>query len=341
METAMTFTRALLCGAALLTLGASASAATLDDVKNRKELICGVTTGLPGFSAPDDSGAWQGFDAEYCRAVAAAIFDNPAAVRFAPTTPKDRFTALQSGEVDILSRVTTWTLSRDASLGFDFIGIAYYDGQGFMVRKDLGVTSGKDLDGASVCTQTGSTTEQNLGDYFRAQGHKYELVTFEGNADVVKAFEAGRCEVLSTDRSGLAAQRLLLANPDDFVVLPETFSKEPLGPLVRQGDSQWADIGRWTLSALVAAEEFGITKANVDEFLKSENPEIRRLLGVEGNLGEQLGLTPDWAFRVIKHLGNYGEIYERTIGAGSPLKLERGVNALWSKGGLQYALPFR
>ncbi|GGE41893.1 amino acid ABC transporter substrate-binding protein [Agaricicola taiwanensis] len=337
----MRFKFPTLAGAALLVMTAPASAATLDVVKDRKEVICGVTTGLPGFSAPDDKGAWQGFDAEYCRAVAAAIFDNPDAVRFQPTTPKDRFTALQSGEVDILSRVTTWTFSRDASLGFDFIGVAYYDGQGFMVRKDLGVASGKELDGASVCTQSGSTTEQNLADYFRATNQKYEIVTFEGNSDVVKAFEGGRCEVLSTDRSGLAAQRLLLANPDDFIVLPDTFSKEPLGPVVRQGDSQWADIGRWTLSALVAAEEFGITKANVDEFLKSENPEIRRMLGVEGDLGEQLGLSKDWAYRIIKHSGNYGEIYERTIGMGSPLKLERGINDLWTKGGLQYALPFR
>lgn len=326
---------------AVLATTAITQAATLDVVKNRKELACGVTTGLPGFSAPDDKGVWQGFDTEYCRAVAAALFDNPNAVRFQPTTPKDRFTALQSGEIDILSRVTTWTFSRDASLALDFVGIAYYDGQGFMVRKDLGVKSGKDFDGASVCTQTGSTTEQNLGDYFRATKQKYELVTFESNGDVVKAFEAGRCEVLSTDRSGLAAQRLLLANPDDFIVLPDTFSKEPLGPAVRQNDSQWADIGRWVLSALVAAEEFGITQANVDEFLKSDNPEVRRLLGVEGNLGEQLGLDKDWAYRIIKHVGNYGEIYDRTIGLGSPLKLERGINALWTKGGLQYALPFR
>jgi general L-amino acid transport system substrate-binding protein len=327
--------------AAALAIAGTASAATLDVVKERKELVCGVTTGLPGFSAPNDQGKWSGFDAEYCKAIAAALFDNPEAVRFAPTTPKDRFTALQSGEIDVLARVTTWTLSRDASLGFDFVGVSYYDGQGFLVRNDLKVTSGKELDGASVCTQSGSTTELNLSDYFRANNQKYELVTFESNSEVVKAFEAGRCEVLSTDRSGLAAQRLLLAKPDDYSVLPDTFSKEPLGPLTRQGDSQWTDIARWTLSALVAAEEFGVTQANVDEQLKSANPEVRRLLGADGNLGEQLGLTKDWAYRIIKHVGNYGEVYDRTLGAKTPLKLERGLNALWTKGGLQYALPFR
>ncbi|MEQ8640886.1 MAG: amino acid ABC transporter substrate-binding protein [Alphaproteobacteria bacterium] len=333
----------LVAGAAtaILAFTGVASAATLDDVRAKGHVQCGVSQGLPGFSNPDENNNWSGIDVDLCRAVAAAIFDDPNAVRFTPLSAKERFTALQSGEVDILSRNTTWTQSRDTQLGLDFVGVNYYDGQGFMVRKDLGVTSAFELDGASVCTNLGTTTELNMADFFRANNMAYTPVLFEKADEVVAAYDAGRCDAYTTDRSGLAAQRIKLSNPDDHVVLPEIISKEPLGPVVRHGDNQWGDIVRWTLYAMIEAEELGVTSDNVGAMMSSDNPNIKRLLGSEGALGENLGLTNDWAARIILHVGNYGESYEANVGPATTLGLERGANALWSSGGLMYAMPMR
>ncbi len=322
-------------------LAGAADAATLDNVKQRGTLICGVSQGLPGFSTPDDKGVWTGLDVDVCKAIAAAIFNDPAKVKFVPLTAKDRFTALQSSEVDVLSRNTTWTISRDTSLGLNFAGVTYYDGQGFMVRKSLKVKSALELNGASVCTQTGTTTELNVADYFRSQKLKYEIVAFATNDETIKAYDNGRCDVFTTDASGLYAERLKLAKPDDHIVLPEIISKEPLGPAVRHNDDQWLDIVKWTTFALITAEELEITQANVDQMLKSDNPEVKRLLGTEGAYGEGLGLTKDWAYRIIKHVGNYGEVFERNVGVTTKLGIARGQNALWNKGGLQYAPPVR
>src|SRR5438552_7413328 len=319
----------------------AASAQTLKTVKDRGQLSCGVSQGLPGFSSPDDKGNWTGLDVDICRAIAAAIFNDATKIKFVPLSAKDRFTALQSGEIDVLSRNTTWTLSRDTSLGANFTGVTYYDGQGFMVKKSLKVNSALELNSASVCVQTGTTTEQNLADYFKANNMKYEVIAFGTADEAVKAYESGRCDVFTTDVSGLYAERLKLANPADHAVLPEVISKEPLGPMVRHGDDQWFDIVKWTLYAMVDAEELGISSKNVDEALKSNQPEIRRLLGVEGNFGEQLGLTKDWMVRVLKQVGNYGEVFERNVGSGSKLAISRGVNRLWTKGGIQYAPPIR
>jgi general L-amino acid transport system substrate-binding protein len=315
--------------------------ATLDAVKQRGTLNCGSNTGLAGFGQPDAQGGWTGLDVEFCRAVAAAIFNDPSKVKFVPLSAKDRFTALQSGEVDVLARNTTWTLSRDTSLGLNFVGINYYDGQGFLVRKSLKVASALELSGASVCVQQGTTTELNLADYFRANKLQLKSVTFASSDETLKAYEAGRCDAFTTDASGLYAERLRVAKPDDHMVLPEIISKEPLGPVVRHGDDQWHDIVMWTHFAMVNAEELGVTKANVDEQLKSQNPDVKRLLGAEGKFGEALGLTNDWAYRIVKHIGNYGESFDRTVGQGSPLKIARGLNGLWTKGGLQYAPPIR
>lgn len=314
---------------------------TLKSVQKKGFLQCGVSQGLPGFSNTDNKGKWSGIDVEVCRSMAAALFNDPAKVKFTPLSAKERFTALQSGEIDILSRNTTWTMTRDNKLGVDFVGVTYYDGQGFLVRKKLGVKSAKDLDGASVCTNTGTTTELNVTDYFRAQGMKIKLVAFEKSDEVVRAYDTGRCDVYTTDQSGLYANRLKLKKPADHIVLPEIISKEPLGPLVRHGDNAWGDIARWTLYVLVAAEELGVTKANVDKMLKSKNPEIKRLLGVEGELGSFLGLKKSWGYQIVKHVGNYGEIFERNVGVNTPLKIKRGLNALWTDGGLQYSMPFR
>jgi general L-amino acid transport system substrate-binding protein len=328
-------------GAAVGLAATAASAGTLDDVKAKGFVQCGSNTGLAGFAQPDSAGNWTGFDVDVCRALAAAIFNDPTKVKFTPLTSKDRFTALQSGEVDLLSRNTTWTMSRDTSLGLKFAGVNYYDGQGFMVRKSLNVTSALQLSGASVCTQTGTTTELNLADFFRSKNMKYEVVSFEKSDEVNKAYDSGRCDAMTTDASGLYAERLRLTNPADHIVLPEIISKEPLGPLVRQGDDPWFNVVKWTLFAMLNAEELGVTKANADEMLNSQNPEIRRLLGKEGKFGEGIGLSNAWAYQIVKHVGNYGESFERNIGQGSPLKIARGVNALWSKGGLQYAPPVR
>jgi general L-amino acid transport system substrate-binding protein len=328
--------------AAVTVLGAGAAAAqTLEDVTSRGNLSCGVTTGLAGFAAPNDQGEWEGFDVDFCRAVSAAVFGDPDMVSYVPTTAKERFTALQSGEIDLLARNTTWTLTRDVNLGFEFVGINYYDGQGFMVRRDLGVDSAMELDGASVCIQTGTTTELNLADFFRTNEMQFEPVTVDTSDQAREAYEAGRCDVYTTDSSGLAAQRSSMTDPAEHKILPEIISKEPLGPLVRHGDNQWGDINRWVLNALITAEELGVTSENVDDMLDAENPEIRRLLGSEGTMGEMLGLPNDAFYQAIKQVGNYGEIFEKHIGVNTPLGLERGLNALWKDGGILYSPPFR
>ena len=319
-----------------------ASAGTLDDVKKKGFIQCGVSTGLAGFAFTDAAGEWDGFDVVMCRAVAAAVFGDPKAIKFTPTTGKTRFTALASGEVDVLFRNTTWTYSRDVDLKFTFLGVNYYDGQGFMVPKSLGVSSAKELDGATVRIQTGTTTELNLADFFRSNNMSYEPVPIETNAEAQQQFLAGACDVYTTDASGLAATRATFENPGDYVILPEIISKEPLGPLVRHGDNAWGDLVRWTLNALISAEELGITSANIDELRKgTNNPEINRILGTEGNLGEMLGLSADWAYNAIKAGGNYGELFEKNIGENTPIGLSRGLNAQWKDGGLIYSPPFR
>ena len=331
---------ALALGAALIS--GAAGAATLDDVKAKGFVQCGVSTGLAGFSYTDDAGGWDGFDVDYCRALAAAIFGDREAVKFTPTTGKTRFSALASGEVDVLARNTTWTFSRDTDLKFTFVGVNYYDGQGFMARKDLGVTSASELDGATVCIQTGTTTELNLADYFRANGMSYEPVPIETNAEAQQKYLSNACDVYTTDASGLAATRATFENPDEHMLLPEIISKEPLGPLVRHGDDQWGDIARWVLNALIIAEEKGITSENVEEMAaSSEDPEVRRLLGSEGEFGAMISLPADFAVQAILAGGNYGEIFERHLGTNTPIALERGLNAQWTDGGLMYAPPFR
>jgi general L-amino acid transport system substrate-binding protein len=326
----------ILAGAA-----AAANAAVLDQVKQKGFVQCGVTQGLPGFSSPDDKGNWTGLDVDLCRALAAAIFDDATKVRYTPLTAKDRFTALQSGEIDVLSRNTTWTSSRDTSLGLNFTGINYYDGQGFLIRKDKKVASALELSGASVCTQSGTTTELNVADFFRSRNMKYEIVSFNTADETIKAYEAGRCDAFTSDVSQLYSMRLKLANTADHIVLPEVISKEPLGPLVRHGDDQWFDIVKWTLFAMLNAEELNVSQKTLDEQLKSANPEIKRLLGTEGNFGEQLGLSKEWVARIVKQVGNYGESFDRNVGAGSQLGIDRGLNRLWTKGGLHYAPPIR
>lgn len=322
--------------------GGMATAGTLDDVQARGTLNCGVTTGLVGFAAPDANGEWGGFDVAICRAVAAAVLGDGSAVEFVPTTGKTRFTALASGEIDVLARNTTWTFSRDVDLKFEFVGVNYYDGQGFLAPKELGVSSAKELDGATICIQTGTTTELNLADFFRANNISYEPVPIETNAEALQQYVAGACDVYTTDASGLAASRATFETPGDHVILPEIISKEPLGPLVRHGDAGWGDIVRWTLNALITAEELGVTSANIDEMAAStNNPEIARLLGTEGNLGEMLGLDAGWAQAALKVSGNYGEIFETNIGENSPVGLARGLNAQWTDGGLIYSPPFR
>jgi general L-amino acid transport system substrate-binding protein len=335
-------TLAIAAAAIGLTAQAASAQATLNTVKQRGVLQCGSNTGLAGFGLPDAQGAWTGLDVEYCRAIAAAIFNDPTKVKFIPLTAKDRFTALQSGEIDILSRNTTWTSSRDTQLGLNFAAINYYDGQGFIARKSLKVNSALELNDAAICVQQGTTTELNLADYFRANKMKLKTVTFASSDEAVKAYDAGRCDAFTTDASGLYAERLRLVNPNDHIVLPEVISKEPLGPAVRHGDDQWFDIAKWVHYAMINAEELGITKANVDDMKKSsDNPDVKRLLGTEGKHGEALGLSNDWAYQIIKQVGNYGESFERTVGQGSPLKIARGLNGLWTKGGLQYAPPIR
>jgi general L-amino acid transport system substrate-binding protein len=321
--------------------GWAASAQTLNTVKSRGILNCGANGTLAGFGLPDAQGNWKGLDVDFCRAVAAAIFDDANKVKFVPLSAKDRFTALQSGEVDVLSRNTTWTSSRDTALGLNFVGVNYYDGQGFMVNKALKVNSALELNGAAVCVQQGTTTELNLADYFRANKMQLKTVTFATANEAVKAYDTGRCDAYTTDASGLYAERLRLASANDHIILPEIISKEPLGPVVRHGDDQWFDVNKWVLYAMIYAEELGINSKNLDEMLKSNNPDVRRFLGTEGNFGEQLGLPKDWAVRIVKQVGNFGESFERNVGQGSPLKISRGLNALWTKGGLMYAMPVR
>ncbi len=320
----------------------AAAAGTLDDVKARGTLNCGVSTGLVGFAAPDANGEWSGFDVGVCRAVAAAVLGDAQAVEFVPTTGKTRFTALASGEIDMLARNTTWTFSRDVDLKFEFVGVNYYDGQGFMAPADLGVSSAAGLDGATVCIQTGTTTELNLADFFRSNNMSYEPVPIETNAEAQQQYLAGACDVFTTDASGLAATRATFENPGDHVLMPEIISKEPLGPLVRHGDNNWGDIVRWTLNALITAEELGVTSGNLEEMSAgTNNPEINRLLGTEGTLGAMLGLDGDWAKRAIMVGGNYGELFEANIGEATPIGLARGLNAQWTDGGLIYSPPFR
>lgn len=342
----MKHTVKVILGAAVLGMAASAaSAATLDDVKAKGFVQCGVNTALAGFSAPNDKGEWTGLDVDFCRAVAAAVFGDGTKVKFTGLSAKDRFTALQSGEIDILSRNTTWTVNRDTALGLNFGGVTYYDGQGFMInaKKLPGVNSALQLSGASVCVQAGTTTELNLADYFKANNLEYNPVVFEKFEEANAAYDAGRCDAYTTDQSGLYAVRLQMSAPDDHVVLPEIISKEPLGPAVRQGDDQWFDIVKWTYFALLNAEEAGVTQANVEEMKNSPNPDIKRLLGVEAEtkIGTDLGLDNAWVANIIKATGNYGEIFERNVGKDSQLKIARGVNALWTKGGLQYGMPIR
>ncbi|HEX3440257.1 MAG TPA: amino acid ABC transporter substrate-binding protein [Pseudolabrys sp.] len=332
---------AALIALAFLVVAQSASAQTLKTVKDRGILNCGANGTLAGFGLPDAQGNWTGLDVDLCRAIAAAIFNDVTKVKFVPLSAKDRFTALQSGEVDVLVRNTTWTSSRDSSLGLNFTGVNYYDGQGFMVRKALKVNSALELNGASICVQQGTTTELNLADYFRSHNMQLKSVTFATADEAVKAYDAGRCDAYTTDASALYGERLRLANSNDHIILPEIISKEPLGPAVRHGDDQWFDVVKWVLFAMIDAEELNVNSKNTDEALKSANPEIKRLVGTEGNYGEQLGLTKDWVVRIVKLVGNYGEVFERNVGQGSPLKIERGLNRLWSKGGIQYAPPIR
>jgi general L-amino acid transport system substrate-binding protein len=329
----------------LVALFVSAFAAQAENVlektKTRGYVTCGVSQGLPGFSNPNDKGDWTGIDVDVCRAVAAAVLGDDTKVKYVPLNNKERFAALQSGEVDLLSRNTTWTMHRDTGLGIDFTGVNYYDGQGFMVRKSLGVKSVRELDGASLCVNLGTTTELNAADYFKSHNMSYEIITYEKADETVAAYDAGRCDAYTTDQSGLYAQRLKLTNPNDHMVLPEIISKEPLGPSVRQGDAQWSDIVRWAFNAMINAEELGVTSKNIDSLQDSDNPSIQRLLGRDGTFGKNLGLEDAWAYNIIKQVGNYGESFEANVGKDTALGIERGVNALWTNGGLQYAPPIR
>jgi general L-amino acid transport system substrate-binding protein len=338
----MRFSVPLTAFAVSVALVGVAPAGTLETVRQRGALVCGVSQGLPGFSSPDKDGSWTGIDADFCRAVAAAVLGDGRKVQFRPLSGKERFTALQSGEIDVLSRNSTWTQTRDTALGLNFVGVIYYDGQGFLVRRGLGVKSASELDGAAVCMNAGTTTELNLADYFRTRKMQYTPVLFEKSDEALGAYIAGRCDVYTSDQSGLYAQRLKIGDADAHVVLPEIISKEPLGPAVRQGDDAWFNIVRWTLFALIGAEELGIARASVNELAKTaRNPDIRRLLGAEGRAGANMGLDAQWAVRAIAAVGNYGELFDRHLGARSRLKIERGLNRLWTGGGLHYAPPVR
>jgi general L-amino acid transport system substrate-binding protein len=331
-------TSTLLLSSALAFAANTASADTLDSVKSKGHVQCGVSTGLPGFSLADENGKWKGLDVDVCRAIAAAVLGDSSKVKFTPLTAKERFTALQSGEIDVLSRNTTWTLTRDASLGLNFAGVNYYDGQGFMVSKSLGVKSALELNGAAVCLQSGTTTELNLSDYFSSNNMEYKSINYDTSDATVKGFEAGRCDVLTSDQSQLYALRIKLENPKSAIVLPEVISKEPLGPVVRQGDDKWFNIVKWSLMAMVNAEELGLTSTNIDGMKDTNNPAVQRLMGGQG---EKLGLDDDWSYNIVKQVGNYGESFEANIGVNTPLAIARGLNDLWSRGGLQYAPPVR
>ena len=331
----------LIAGGIAASLAFSASAGTLDDVKKRGTLSCGVSTGLAGFSQKDEKGVWSGLDVDVCRAVAAAVLGDASKVQYKPLTAKERFTALQSGEIDMLSRNTTWTHTRDTSLGLNFAGTIYYDGAGFMVRKALGVKSATELDGANACIQAGTSTELAIADYFRENNMKYKAVTFDTSDQTRIGFESGRCDFLVSDQSQLYALRIGLKDPAGAVVLPEVISKEPLGPVVRQGDDEWFNIVKWSVNAMIEGEFQGVSSANVDSVKASGKPAQKRLLGVEGKLGENLGLSADWAYQVIKQVGNYSESFERNVGSGSPLKISRGLKAQWNQGGILYSPAMR
>lgn len=320
----------------------TSTAGTLDDVKKRGYLKCGVGTGLAGFSSPDDKGNWVGLDVDYCRALAAATLGDATKVKYTPLSAKDRFTALQSGDVDVLARNTTWTMDRDANFGLVFTAVNFFDGQGFMVRKASKITSAKQLSSATICVYSGTSTEVNLADYFRSNGMKYETKSYD-NLDAVKtAYEQGACDAYTTDKSGLTSIRLSMSKPDDHEVLPETISKEPFAPMVRKGDEQWFTISKWVVYATLNAEELGLTSANVDDMkAQSQSPDVRRLLGVDGKFAERLGVSNDWAYNIIKQVGNYAQAFERNVGPNTPLKIDRGINGLWNHGGLHYGMPVR
>jgi general L-amino acid transport system substrate-binding protein len=329
-------------GAALLFSGAVVQAGpTFDAVKQKGFVQCGVTTGVAGFSNPDSKGVWKGIDVDMCKAIAAAMFNDAEAFKVTPLTAVQRFTALQSGEIDVLTRNTTQTLTRDTTLGLVGTGVNFYDGQGVMVKKDLGIKGAKELNGATICVQPGTTTELNLADWFRANSISFKPVVIEKLDEIIRAFVAGRCDAFTTDKSQLAGVRTTLENPDAYEILPDTFSKEPLGPMVRQGDDAWFNVVRWTLFAMIEAEEYGITSKNAQEMLKSSDPNVQRILGTTPGMGKNLGLSNEWAFSVVSQVGNYGETFERNVGADSPLKLERGLNATWRNGGLMYGWPIR
>ncbi len=331
-----------LAAAAVLTASQAFAGATVDEIKSRDVVRCGVSTGLAGFSVADSQGNWTGLDADFCRVVAAAMLGDASKVEFVPLSAQQRFTALQSGEVDLLSRNTTWTLTRDTTLGLDFTNVTFYDGQGFMVPADLGVSSAMELDGAAVCVQTGTTTEKNLTDFFRATGMEFKPVVFEALEESKTAFFEGRCDAYTTDASGLASIRATDApNPEDYVILPEIISKEPLGPAVRNDDSEWFDIVRWSVFATLQAEELGINSGNIDDMMNSEDPNVQRVTGAAAGMGEALGLDEAWAYNIVSQVGNYGEIFEANVGADTPLGFQRGINALWKDGGLMYAPPLR
>ncbi|MGU9962168.1 MAG: amino acid ABC transporter substrate-binding protein [Candidatus Puniceispirillales bacterium WSBS_2018_MAG_OTU23] len=337
------FTTAIvgLAGVMLASTAMAMDGNTLKDVQAKGFVQCGVSQGLSGFSNADDSGNWTGIDVDLCRAVAAAVFGDASKVKYSPLSAKQRFTAISSGEVDILSRNTTWTMTRDTQLGLNFAGVNYYDGQGMMVPTALGVSSALELDGANICTNTGTTTELNITDYFAINNMSFNLIAFEKADEVAAAYDSGRCDVYTTDRSALAAQRGKMTNPNGHIVLPEIISKEPLGPVVRQGDDQWFNIVRWSLNAMINAEEMGLTSANVASMSSTDNPSVKRFLGIDGNFGGEMGISNDWAKNIIAQVGNYGESYERHVGPNTPLKLARGVNALWNQGGIMYAPPIR
>ncbi|WP_434339622.1 amino acid ABC transporter substrate-binding protein [Motilimonas cestriensis] len=332
---------ALSLTAALAFIPMVSSAGTLENVIKKGELNCGVSTGIPGFSATNSKGVWEGIDVDFCKAIASAVLGNADKVKYIPLTAKERFTALQSGEIDVLVRSSTWTSSRDTSLGLNFAGVNYYDGQGFLINKKLGISSAKELDGATFCIQAGTTTELNLTDYFKSQKMEYKAVTYDTSGQTIDGFKKGRCDAVTSDASQLYGLRLKMDNPNSVMVLPEIISKEPLGPVVRQGDDDWFNIVRWTLFAALEAEELGITTANVDAQMKSDNPSVKRLLGTSGDAGASLGLDAKWAYTMIKQVGNYGEMFDCNVGKDSPLNIDRGLNKLWNQGGLMYPMPIR
>jgi general L-amino acid transport system substrate-binding protein len=328
--------------AAFVAVAAQAAAAqTLDAIRDRGKLICGINPDLPGFAARDQEGAWRGFDVDFCRAVAAGIFNDADKVEFKALSNADRLTALKNGDIDLLSRNTTWTMARETALGINFAAVTYYDGQGFLVRSNLKVESALELGGKSICVQTGTTTEANLGDYFRGNKLTYRVNAFPSADEALAAYNEGRCDAFTTDTSALFAERLKLAKPDEHVILPDIISKEPLSPAVRQGDDRWFKVVQWTHFVMLNAEELGVTSKTIEQAMTSDNPEVRRLVGLDGSAGTEIGLTNDWAARIIRLVGNYDEVFERNVGAGSKLGIPRGINQLWTHGGIQYAPPIR